>query len=70
VLLAMGVAHALSGVVDSSSVDGQRRLSISHVLHKGFVDVNEQGTGTAAVTGIIMKVSASLFFGPTIPSHS
>jgi serpin B len=53
-LAAMGMPLAFSGKADFSGMDGTRRLCVDKVLHKAFVDVNEQGTEAAAATAVRM----------------
>lgn len=58
VLAEMGMPLAFSGAADFSGMTGKPDLFISAVLHKAFVDVNEEGTEAAAATGVIMKLTA------------
>jgi len=52
----LGVSTAfMQGLADFSDINGGRDLYLSAVLHKAFVDVNEEGTEAAAATGIVMK---------------
>jgi serpin B len=58
VLGSMGMALAFSDKAEFSRMSTQEQLFISAVIHKAFVDVNEEGTEAAAATGIEMRPTA------------
>lgn len=59
-LSSMGMAKAFSrDEADFSRMTDSERLMIGVVVHKAFVDVNEQGTEAAAATGVGMKLAAA-----------
>ena len=58
-LSAMGMPVAFGGDADFSGINGKRDLFISAVIHKAFVDVNEEGTEAAAATAVVMGRAAA-----------
>jgi serpin B len=58
VLQSMGMTDAFSDSADFSGMDGKKDLFISAVIHKAYVDVNEEGTEAAAATGVVMRLTS------------
>jgi serpin B len=59
VLAAMGMQDAFDASrADFSGMTGAKDLFISAVVHKAFVDTNEEGTEAAAATAVVMTLSA------------
>jgi serpin B len=56
-LAAMGMAAPFSGQADFSGMDGKRDLFISAVIHKAYVELDEEGTEAAAATGAVMSLA-------------
>jgi serpin B len=61
-LAGMGMPLAFSsGKADFSGMNGgKERLWIDLVIHKAFVDVNEEGTEAAAATAVVMRAGAAM----------
>ena len=53
-LVGMGMSRAFTASADFSGMTRQEKLQIAEVIHKAFVEVNEEGTEAAAATAVLM----------------
>jgi serine protease inhibitor len=66
-LQVMEMRDAFNNTADFSGMTGTKDLFISDVIHKAFIDVNEEGTEAAAATAVIMTRGARPQMMPKIP---
>jgi serpin B len=57
-LMALGMKQIFTPEADLSRIDGKKDLYVSEVLHKAVIEVNEEGSEAAAVTGIVIEVKS------------
>jgi serpin B len=54
-LIALGMKDTFGGEADFSGMAAKGKVSIDEVVHKAFVEVNEEGTEAAAATAVVGK---------------
>uniref|UniRef100_A0A8C3TPB6 Leukocyte elastase inhibitor n=1 Tax=Catharus ustulatus TaxID=91951 RepID=A0A8C3TPB6_CATUS len=60
-LSSMGMPHAFeSGKADFSGISSGKELVLSEVIHKSFVEVDEEGTEAAAATAVVANCCATM----------
>jgi serpin B len=64
-LISLGMEDAFGGRADFSGMTGMKGLYLSNVIHKAFIEVNEEGTEAAAATAPVMV--GSIAFRPQPP---
>jgi len=63
-LMALGMKQIFTPEADLSRIDGKKDLYVSQVLHKAYIEVNEEGSEAAAVTAIVISKTASVVVRP------
>ena len=66
-LAAMGMPQAFQPSADFSAMTGKKDLCISAVVHKAYIDVNEEGTEAAAATAVTMRTMSVRARNPAPP---
>lgn len=64
-LIALGLTDAFGPEADFSGISQFTGLAIDDVIHKTHIELDENGTKAAAVTGVIMTETAA-----EMPEHS
>ena len=62
----MGMFEAFSENADFSGIDGSRDLSLSQVIHKAYLSIDEKGTEAVAATAVTLENKSYVNHSPII----
>jgi len=61
----LGMSRMFSNKAEfPNMLESSERIAVSKVIHKAFIDVNEEGTEAAAATAVVSVVGAGMNFNP------
>ncbi len=66
ILMAMGLTEPFGLSADLSGISGNKELKVDNILHKAFIEVNEEGTEAAAATAAVIGLKSALSDKPVI----
>lgn len=66
-LQALGMKEAFQPGANFSAMSPSNDLAISEVIHKAFIEIDEQGTEAAAATAVVMMETSSAYEEPRRP---
>lgn len=69
VLERLGMEDAFRNGADFSKMSFDNDLAISDVIHKAFIEIDEEGTEAAAATAVVMMQTSSAEYRPPTPLY-
>lgn len=65
----MGMVDIFGGNADLSGIAGRKDLHVSSIVHKSFVEVNEEGTEAAAATAVMVRFLCAVIPTEFVVNH-
>ncbi|NP_001086240.1 serpin family I member 1 S homeolog isoform X1 [Xenopus laevis] len=69
ILMRLGITKIFSGEADLSAISDSKDLFVAKVVHKSFLEVNEEGAEAAASSGMIANSRMAVLYPQVIVDH-